>query len=1490
MNLFSRLSWRRRRVTEPNPPARLYPELLEPRCLLSVTSIQFGAVYIEEDVGSDLRGDTFEVTFVGGAAGTELASVTISGDQSPDGFGLGDAFFDTLSLQDSLGAEEAFPLTIVSRDNIDDVWWHVDDGATELTLEFTGFHAGEKFVFSIDVDEVEDFQPQETDFDLINEGFDPITSGVEFQGSRLTADFIAPHHHEAAAQASFRNRYDEALVGTSLDLPADDFGGKRDRTAGAVGELQQFPLPVTIAGTVYEDRDTDLVRDAGDLGIGGVELALYMQQAGQFVFTGYTTVSETDGGYVFDESLNLLPGTYQIREAQPAGYFSVGANVGTVDGQPSGNLVNDNPDVLTSIAIPLGGQQAIDYSFAEALPASIAGAVHLSSPDGDCFDDAIQHQPVVGATILLLDADGTQVAETQTDELGRYQFDDLRPGTYSVVEVTPPDLIDGDVQIGQVNGEVRGRAGLDRITHIQLHSRDAGEEYEFCDHPPASLSGFVFHDRNNDGVRMAGEEGIADVEVRLFDAAGNLIQTGRTADDGNYSFERLDAGTYRIAETQPSGWLDGLDSSGHVAGQAVGQARNPGDEIEHVELLWGDAGEQYNFGELQPASLAGRVHLSTPDGDCFGPAALNAPPVVGAVVLLLDEQGRTVADTVTDLRGEYWFSGIMPGEYSIREVTPASLIDGGAQAGHVDGQTRGEVSQTGDISRVTLYSDEEGTDFDFCEHQPATLSGFVYHDQNNDGVRQSDEAPIRATEVILYDQHGDEVARTLSEEDGSYHFARLPLGNYSLAETQPDGWLDGLDSVGVVGGEAAGIVSNPGDEIRQISLRWSDQGKEFNFGELLPASLSGFVHSSPDENCVESAESGPLSGVIVELINDRGEVAATGLTDESGRFYFDGIAPGAYSLREQQPVGVFQGGQRAGTGGGTIEIDDFIGDIEIGSGQQLEDYAFCELPPAEISGYVFQDGPTIALTFGESLPEDLSTLRDGQLTADDRRLAAVVLELRDGYTGEAILGEEALPGTYSPGPIRAASDAQGFYRFAGLPAGDYAVYQIQPEGFVDGIDTPGTASGLAVNAQVAGGLSPLVQEAIRGLSEPPNNDAILRIPLSPGDVAERNNFSEVSVRESPVLIRLVAPPLTPPIPAAQIDLPDAITAFRIDPPLVAAETVSYGSVSATVRANTWHLSVIDGGQPRSPLQPAGEPVIEVASQWKLQRLQAGRWLLRVHGEDADRSAVLLFGLPDAIPITGDFNGDGVTEAGVFHKGEWYIDLNANGRWDPQDLWAKLGLDGDLPVTGDWDGDGKDDIGIFGQAWPGDPRAVAAEPGLPDMDNVSTGERKNVPPSPENASLGRRIMKLTSRGRLRADVIDHVFVYGTSGDLPVAGDWNGDGIDSVGVFRNGIWRLDVDGNGRWTQADEVARFGQPGDVPIVGDFDGDGIDDLAILRNGVLYVDANGNRRLDAGDVAVRLGSQQDVIPFAGDWDGDGVDQVGVYERVEESEIVAARPE
>jgi len=216
---------------------------------------------------------------------------------------------------------------------------------------------------------------------------------------------------------------------------------------------------------------------------------------------------------------------------------------------------------------------------------------------------------------------------------------------------------------------------------------------------------------------------------------------------------------------------------------------------------------------------------------------------------------------------------------------------------------------------------------------------------------------------------------------------------------------------------------------------------------------------------------------------------------------------------------------------------------------------------------------------------------------------------------------------------------------------------------------------------------------------------------------------------------------------------------------------------------------------------------------------------------------------------------------------------------------------DLPVVGDWDGDGKDDIGIFGPEWRGDQRALKAEPGLPGPQNeyqastAPTHSRaaesqtdrtpKNLPPEAAEATDGRRVLKRTAAGNPRMDVIDHVFRFGLSKDIPIAGDWNGDGIRSIGVFRHGTWFLDVDGDGRQTERDSIVTYGEEGDIPVVGDFNGDGIDQIGVYRRGIWITDSNGDRELDAHDEVFQMGDDESK-PVVGDWDGDGTDDRALY--------------
>ena len=111
----------------------------------------------------------------------------------------------------------------------------------------------------------------------------------------------------------------------------------------------------------------------------------------------------------------------------------------------------------------------------------------------------------------------------------------------------------------------------------------------------------------------------------------------------------------------------------------------------------------------------------------------------------------------------------------------------------------------------------------------------------------------------------------------------------------------------------------------------------------------------------------------------------------------------------------------------------------------------------------------------------------------------------------------------------------------------------------------------------------------------------------------------------------------------------------------------------------------------------------------------------------------------------------------------------------------------------------------------------------------------------------------------------------TGDIPVVGDWDGNGTDTIGVYRNGTWFLR---NSNAAGAPDLAfTWGSPGDIPVVGDWDGNGTDTISVFRNGTWFL-RNHN---SAGPVEAAFGyGQAGDVPIAGDWDGNGTDTIGIF--------------
>lgn len=121
----------------------------------------------------------------------------------------------------------------------------------------------------------------------------------------------------------------------------------------------------------------------------------------------------------------------------------------------------------------------------------------------------------------------------------------------------------------------------------------------------ASLSGFVYADSSKDGQRDVDdddyekrEKGLPGVEIEVYHN-GVFVASDRTGPDGWYHFENLTPGIYELRQPiQPECFLDGAESLGTI--WPLGESRGTvgEDRITGIELRAGEAGIDYNFGEL----------------------------------------------------------------------------------------------------------------------------------------------------------------------------------------------------------------------------------------------------------------------------------------------------------------------------------------------------------------------------------------------------------------------------------------------------------------------------------------------------------------------------------------------------------------------------------------------------------------------------------------------------------------------------------------------------------------------------------------------------------------------------------------------------------------------------------------------------------------------------------------------------------------------------
>ncbi|MFL5780534.1 MAG: SdrD B-like domain-containing protein, partial [Thermoleophilaceae bacterium] len=830
----------------------------------------------------------------------------------------------------------------------------------------------------------------------------------------------------------------------------------------------------SVSGTSFDDSNGDGQRGAGEPGNAGATVWVDADDDGVLDAGEPSAVTDADGRYTIATAPS---GTFKVREAPRSGW--------TCSLAPP--MASDAHGCYRTYTLA-AGEAAAGIDFGSYRPASISGTSWQDSDRDGTWD--VDEGPAPGATIFV-DGDGDGALDPGEPSAvaaadGSYTIGGLRPSS------TPYEVH----SIPASGWTCTAPAGCEQS--VALASGDAADGRNFGSVPEASVSGTQFEDLNGDGVRDAGEPGLAGWTVYVDYDNDGTRDAGEpyavTGPNGGYTIDRVLLGTFKVRVEDQPGWTCSSPAS-----------------CVHVATFAAGAEASADFGAWQPGGVSGTVFEdSNRDGSGSGESGLSGWSV------FVDLNGDELRDpgepsATTDSSGHYLIEGVTPGEHQVFEelqgeyvcivptpcghsvsvtsrgdvsgtdfgnAVPGMSVEGtvfedadgdgqpreageGALAGRTvwletvsengvldPGEPTATTSDAGDFAfrnvnpgtwrlrlqgqsgwtcsypsdsdssgcyrSVTAASGESALGQDFGAWSSPAISGRTYEDLNADGAHDAGEPYTEGRTVRLdpgtpSDPSDDRT--TTSGAAGSYSFAGLAPGSYTLTMDEPSGWT----------------CSAPAGCAHSVTVGSGESPSGRDFGDYRAVSISGTSFDDLDaDGARDSGEPGVASRTIVLDPGTPGDSSddVTTLTDGSGDYSFPGLAPGVdYSVSQQSAAGWTS----TAPAGGTYTVPTASGD-PAATGRDFGAYR-----KATVAGSTFED-----------------------LNAD----------------GDRDAGEPATSGRtvhLEPGNRTATTDSNGDYSFEDLDPGSYTVTVDEPSGWTCSAPAGCSHSVTVVSGESAGG-------------------------------------------------------------------------------------------------------------------------------------------------------------------------------------------------------------------------------------------------------------------------------------------------------------------------------------------------------------------------------------------------------------------------------------
>lgn len=189
--------------------------------------------------------------------------------------------------------------------------------------------------------------------------------------------------------------------------------------------------------------------------------------------------------------------------------------------------------------------------------------------------------------------------------------------------------------------------------------------------------------------------------------------------------------------------------------------------------------------------------------------------------------------------------------------------------------------------------------------------------------------------------------------------------------------------------------------------------------------------------------------------------------------------------------------------------------------------------------------------------------------------------------------------------------------------------------------------------------------------------------------------------------------------------------------------------------------------------PSGHPADSVG----LVNPATGQWFLR--DAATGQTTTFYYGVPGDEPFMGDWNGDGIATPGLYRKSTGFVYLRSSNSTGAANLTFHFGAPGDLPIVGDFNGNGRDSVSVY---------------------RPSTGQVFIMNSLPAQGGT---------------PIADLSYYFGNPGDKPFAGDFNGNGVATVGLHRESTGFVYFRNTHTQGSADAQFYFGTPRDFILSG---------------------------------------------------------------------------